>query len=88
MTSYTLPLLSGYPARKIRVGCDKCGLDVQYDRDGLLAAGGDRPLGDLLNSIARRHGCALIDRPAVTPYNKCGAKFPELADILKRARRQ
>jgi hypothetical protein len=53
----------------------------------MLAAGGDRTLGELLDSIARRNGCALVDRPGFSPYQKCGACFPELPTLLKAAGR-
>lgn len=48
-------LLSQYPVRKVRVGCGRCGLSAKYDRDELIAVGGDRPL-PLLNQIAKRKG--------------------------------
>jgi hypothetical protein len=77
--------LSDYPAAKIVVACLKCRLRVQYDRAAMLATGGDRPLPDLLTSIARRHGCALVDRPSADIYVRCGAAYPELPDLLRKA---
>jgi hypothetical protein len=85
--STNMPRLSGYPARKILVACQKCDLRVQYDRNAMLAVGGDRTLGELLDSVARRHGCALDDKPGVNVYDKCGANFPELPKLLKAAGR-
>ena len=80
--------LSGFPARKILVECTKCGLLVQYDRDAMLAAGGDRTLGELLDSYRAAAGCALVDRPGFSPYQKCGASFFELSALLKAAGRR
>ncbi len=77
--------LSDYPAAKFVVACLKCRLRVQYDRAAMLSAGGDRPLPDLLNSIARRHGCALVDRPSADIYVRWGAAYLELPDLLRKA---
>jgi hypothetical protein len=49
-------LLSQYPAQKVRVGCGRCGVSAKYDRDELIAAGGDRTLPLLLRQIAQRKG--------------------------------
>jgi len=49
-------LLSVYPAAKVIVECDKCGMRAKYDKLEMLEAGGDRPLTDLLEDIARRKG--------------------------------
>jgi hypothetical protein len=86
MTSHPMPLLSGYPARKIHDACDKCNLSVQYDRDALLEADGDRTLSHL-TAIARRHACALVYRPGFSPYNRCDVRFPQLPDLHMRTGR-
>jgi hypothetical protein len=84
MTLTDMPMLSTFPARKVRVACDKCRLNVQYDRNGLLAAGGDRTLASLLDDIVRRHGCGRrLDRERVNIFDRCGARFSELAPFLR-----
>ena len=82
-----MPTLSTFPAHKVRVACDKCKLSVQYDRDAMLAAGGDRTLASLLDAIARRHGCERIGRVRVNIYDRCGAYFSELVDLLRASGR-
>ena len=62
--------LSSHPYRKILVTCARCNLRVQYDRDGLLMAGGDRGLTDLLTQVAERK--AALRCPAV-PMSTTGA---------------
>lgn len=79
--------LSDYPAAKIVVSCERCGLDVRYDKAAMLAAGGDRALTCLLDDIARRNGCTLIDTQGPNPYERCKAIYPELAGLLKAAGR-
>lgn len=53
VSSSDVVMLSRYPAHKIVVECGKCGMRAQYDKLGMLEAGGDRPLPDLLREIAR-----------------------------------
>jgi hypothetical protein len=74
-------LLSQYPARKVRVGCGRCGMSAKYDRDELIAVGGDRPLPLLLNQVAKRKGCPRAGK--VGEYDRCGAVFPELPRLLR-----
>jgi hypothetical protein len=69
-------MLSKYPAAKIIVECDKCGLRVQYDQLEMLEVGGDRPLPDLLSAIARRNGCDKFDRNQM--YDWCKAQYANL----------
>ena len=67
--------LSGSPARKILVECTKCGLLVQYDRDAMLAAGGDRTLGELLDSSRGGTVARWSTGRGFSPYQKCGASL-------------
>jgi hypothetical protein len=69
-------MLSAYPEEKIEVTCDTCMLSVRYDKLGMIEAGGDRPLGKLLESIVRRHGCTL--KESVPAFDKCGAIYSNL----------
>lgn len=52
------PLLSSYPAAKVIVECDRCGMRAQYDKLSMLEVGGDRMLTLLFDDVARRKGCA------------------------------
>jgi hypothetical protein len=74
-------LLSQYPARKVRIGCGRCGMSAKYDRDELIAVGGDRSLPLLITQIARRKGCPRTGK--VGEYDRCGAVFPELPQLLR-----
>ena len=58
------------------VTCARCNLRVQYDRDGLLMAGGDRGLTDLLTHRAEGLPCA-VPRGADV-YDRCLLMLPEL----------
>jgi hypothetical protein len=69
-------MLSGYPATKIIVECEQCGLRAKYDRLEMLEAGGDRPLSMLLGEIARRHGCDNFDPSRMRDW--CKAKYANL----------
>jgi len=81
-----VPMLSSYPADKIVAACSKCGLRKQFDKVAMLKAGGDRPLGLLLDDIAIRANCPKRkDTPDI--YNKCGILYPELVDLLPARRR-
>ena len=52
--------LADYPGRKIIVAATAG--RKQYDKAGMIIAGGaDRPLTLLLDAIARKHGCKLVD---------------------------
>ena len=69
-------LLSRYPQPKVIVACDKCGMRAKYDRDELLEAGGDRPLPQLKDDIASRHGCTKLHN--VNMYDRCAARYDNL----------
>ena len=69
--------LSSYPYRKILVTCARCNLRVQYDRDALLMAGGDRGLPDLLTQVAEKKGCPALSRGADV-YDRCLLMLPDL----------
>ena len=69
--------LSSYPYRKILLTCARCNLRVQYDRDALLMAGGDRGIPDFLTQVAERNGCPALSRGADV-YDRCLLKLPEL----------
>ncbi|WP_192183279.1 hypothetical protein [Mesorhizobium amorphae] len=80
MSSEPIPsgaaLLSRYPADKVIVDCDKCGMQAKYDKLEMLEAGGDRALTYLLEAIARRKGCAKLDRFDIK--NICGARYANI----------
>lgn len=69
-------MISSYPAAKIIVDCDKCGLHAQYDKLEMLEVGGDRPLARLLGEIVRRKGCTI--KESADAYNRCGALYSNL----------
>lgn len=69
-------LLSKYPAPKIIVECETCGMRAKYDKLEMLEAGGDRPLTHLLDEIARRKGCTRMDRFDIR--NLCRARYANL----------
>ncbi len=69
-------MLSGYPAAKVIVDCDQCGVHAQYDKLEMLEVGGDRPLTHLLAEIVRRKGCTL--KESIPAYDKCGAIYSNL----------
>ncbi|GLS30820.1 hypothetical protein SAMN04488498_12957 [Mesorhizobium albiziae] len=80
-----MPMLSDYPGDKILVGCIRCGMRRQYDKAAMLKAGDDRTLAMLLDEIVRRSGCVKVDN--VNIYDRCGAKYEDLLELLKAARR-
>lgn len=51
------PLLSTYPDPKVRMACEPCQIEVQYDRDDCVAAGGDRSLLDFKDEVREKKGC-------------------------------
>jgi len=69
--------LKDYPAAKIIVSCGKCALRVQYDKQAMLRAGGDRPLTHLHDDIRRRHGCPRMG-PRANMYDNCDAIFDNI----------
>jgi len=69
-------LISTYPATKIVVECDVCGMRAKFDKLEMLEAGGDRELGRLLDEIARRKGCTRLDKFDI--HNLCGAKYANI----------
>ncbi len=69
-------LLSRYPKPKVIVSCDKCGMRAKYDRDEMLETGGDRPLPQLKDDIAARHGCTRLRN--VNMYDRCSARYANL----------
>ena len=75
-------MLSSYPAEKVVVSCDKCGLRKRFDKTAMLKAGGDRPLGLLLDDIATRSNCPKRQASADI-YNRCGIIYPELPELIK-----
>ncbi|AWC23698.1 hypothetical protein ASC75_08085 [Aminobacter sp. DSM 101952] len=75
-----MPTLSEYPSEKVIVSCEKCGMWKQYDRDAMVRAGGDRTLAHLLDDIVARAGCTRNQNFNV--YDRCGAKYEELAALL------
>lgn len=70
--------LSRYPAAKVIVACEKCGMRAKFDKAEMLAAGGDRALTTLLNEIARRKGCRRIDAKPFDVKNICGAIYANI----------
>jgi hypothetical protein len=56
-------------------------MSAKYDRDELIAVGGDRPLPLLLSQIAKRKSCPRAGE--VGEYDRCGAVFPELPRRLR-----
>lgn len=72
----TFVLLSDYPAAKIIVDCDKCGIHAKYDKLEMLEVGGDRPLPELLDEIARRKGCNKVG--TFQWYDKCRARYSNI----------
>lgn len=74
-----MPMLSEFPAQKVLITCDKCGMRKQYDRDAMVKAGGDRTLAHLLDEIVARAGCTRINTLSV--YDRCGAKYEELVRL-------
>ena len=81
-----VPLLSSYPADKIVAACSKCGLRQRFDKTAMLKAGGDRPLGLLLDDIARRGNCPK-QQASPNIYDRCGIVYPELPALMRAARR-
>ena len=69
-------MLSAYPAGKVILACDKCGLNVQYDKAAMLAAGGDRALPELRLEIARRKGCTKVD--SIYAFDQCRIKYANI----------
>lgn len=79
--------LSSYSEAKIVVACEKCGMQAQYDKAAMLAAGADRRLTSLLEEIARRKGCTKLDSPHA--YDQCRAMYANLklsANAYERAK--
>lgn len=70
-------MLSGYPAEKIIVGCDKCGLHAQYDKLAMSEIGGNRPLTHLLTEIVRRKGCT--HKVSVGIYDRCRVVYSNIS---------
>ena len=81
-----VPMISSYPADKIVVSCDKCGLRKRFDKAAMLKTGGDRPLGLLLDDIAIRANCPKRNATA-NIYDRCGIIYPELVPLMAMARR-
>lgn len=78
--------LADYPAAKVIVSCSECGWRVQYDRQAMLDAGGDRPLTTLRTDIAARQGCK---HPGINPMNAwehCKARFENITSAYQRAK--
>lgn len=58
--------LAIYRGLKIKVRCEKCRLQRQYDGDAMIAhCGADQPLPDLLTRLAIAEGCYV--NAATTP---------------------
>jgi hypothetical protein len=56
-------------------------MSAKYNRDGLIAVGGDRPLPLLLSQITERKGCPRAGK--VGEYDRCWAIFPELPRLWR-----
>ncbi|MGN6773179.1 MAG: hypothetical protein ACTHJQ_25520 [Rhizobiaceae bacterium] len=69
-------MLSEYPADKLILTCDKCGLLVQYDKAQMLAVGGDRKLPALREDIARKKGCQYID--SIYAFDGCKIRYANI----------
>jgi hypothetical protein len=69
-------LLSSYPQPKLIVECSKCGMRAKYDKLELLETGGDRPLPNLKDDIASRHGCTKLHN--IDMYDRCAARYANL----------
>lgn len=59
------------------MSCEKCGMHVRYDKQGMLDAGGDRPLTVLLTEIVKRNGCEKAEGHRL--YDRCEALYANLA---------
>lgn len=77
-------LLSSYPATKVMVHCDVCGMRVQYDKQAMLAKGGDRRLLDLLDEIRQRKACPKMEA-GIDPFDRCRAVYANLVNAYKSA---
>ncbi|GLS32468.1 hypothetical protein SAMN04488498_12269 [Mesorhizobium albiziae] len=53
----------------------------------IIAGCADRSLTLLLDAIARKQGCKLVDEPGPLAFDRCKAPYGELANLL-RAKRQ
>jgi hypothetical protein len=69
-------MLSAYPADKIILTCDKCGMHIQYDKAAMLKAGGDRGLPGLREEIARKKGCQHID--SIYAFDGCKIRYANI----------
>ena len=76
-------MLADYPADKRVVSCDKCGLRQRFDKAAMIRAGGNRPLGLLLDDIAIRASTKRHATPDI--YDKCGILYPALVKLMKAA---
>jgi hypothetical protein len=78
--------LADFPGRKIKVECERCGLRKQFDKAAMIVAGGaDRPPTLLIDEIARRSGCTLVDDPGPTAYDIARCAIPNSPNYwLKR----
>lgn len=70
--------LAIYRGLKVRVRCDKCRLERQYDGNLLIdRCGPDQPLPDLLTRLAIAEGCYL--NAATTPNgDRCKLVYVDL----------
>ena len=78
--------LADYPAAKVIIACDECGWRVQYDKQAMLDAGGDRPLTTLRTAIAARQGCKHPEVDAMDAWKHCKAKYQNAASAYQRAK--
>lgn len=78
--------LSDYPAPKLIMSCELCGWRVQYDKQAMLDAGGDRSLPELKRDIANRHHCK---QPGIDPmdaWKHCKASYENAVSGYQKAK--
>lgn len=78
--------LADYPAPKVIVECELCEWRVQYDRQAMLDAGGDRPLTYLIDEIAQRHGCKFPTINQNKVQEHCKARYANIVSAYQRAK--
>lgn len=78
--------LADYPASKVIVACPECGWRVQYDKQAMLDAGGDRPLTTLRTDIAKRQGCKYPELDPMDAWKHCKAKFQNAVSSYRKAK--
>ncbi|MDX8513504.1 hypothetical protein [Mesorhizobium captivum] len=76
--------LADYPAQKVIAACETCGWRVQYDKQAMLDAGGDRALTLLIKDIAARQGCRFPEINPMRAQEHCRARYENIASAYRR----